>query len=188
MSATLAQRIQHIFPLSAPAQALLLASAQLLPLKRKQFFLQEGKICRYICFIETGSLRSYYIADGKEINTAFYLESSFATNLKSLRNATPAEQYIQAMEDTRLWLLAKEELLRLYQQHPELESFGRNLLEGLVIEQEEQAQLFRLYTPEERYLYMEKHHPALLQRISQSQLASYLGIARETISRIRKRR
>lgn len=188
MSATLARRIQQIFPLSAPAQALLLASAQLLHLKRKQFFLQEGKICRHIGFIETGSLRAYALMDGKEINTAFYLENNFATNLKSLRNITPSEQYIQAMEDTHLWLLAKEDLVLLYKQYAELESFGRNLLEGLVIEQEEQAQLFRLYTPEERYLYMETHYPALLQRISQSQLASYLGIARETISRIRKRR
>jgi CRP-like cAMP-binding protein len=188
MSTALAQHIQHIFPLSPSAEALLLEHAQLLTLKRRAFFLQEGKICRHISFVETGSLRAYYVTNDKEINTGFYLENCFTTSLKSLRNGTPAEQYIQAMETSRLWLFAKEDLLQLYKQCAELESFGRNLLEALVIEQEEQAQLFRLYTPEERYLYMEKHHPALLQRISQSQLASYLGIARETISRIRKRR
>jgi len=65
--------------------------------------------------------------------------------------------------------------------------FGKKLLEMLAIEQEEQLNLFRLYSAEERFRYFEEKRPELLQRIPLSYLASYLGVARETLSRFRKK-
>ena len=100
---------------------------------------------------------------------------------------TPSDFYIVANEPTTIWKFNKDQLLYLYGQSCEIESFGRKVMEKLLIKQVEHGNLFKIYTPAERYHYIEKYYPELLQRVSLSQLSSYLGISRETISRIRKR-
>lgn len=182
----LENRIQSIASISSQGLKLLFSCGKQKMLVRGENVLQEGQVARKIYFIESGYLRCFYNKDGKEINLQFALEHAFITNLKSLRTNLPSEYNMQAGESTLLWEFSKDDLLRLYAQSPEVESFGRNLLEALLIAQEEHANLFKLSTPLERYQYLASHHPELLQRISLSQLSSYLGIARETLSRIRK--
>ncbi len=146
-------------------------------------------MARHIYFVESGYLKCcLYNKDGKEINLQFALENTFITNLKSLRTGAPSEYTILAGEPSTLWTFDKEDLLRLYGLSPEIESFGRRLLESLLIAQEEHGNLFKLHTPLERYHYLVQHQPELIQRVSLSQLSSYLGIARETLSRIRKQK
>ena len=82
----------------------------------------------------------------------------------------------------------KDKLLDLYKVSPEIESFGRKLLEQLLISQEEHSNLFKIYSPTERYHYLLQHNPNFLQRVSLSQLASYLGVTRETLTRIRRKK
>lgn len=149
--------------------------------------LKEGQICKKIFFVEKGLLRTFYNKDdGNEINTNFTFEGNFATNLKSLSSSTLSDTSIKTSEPTFIYEFDKDQLLELYKHSPEIESFGRKLLEQLLIEQEEHSNLFKLYSPKERYQYLQQNKPELLQRISLSQIASYLGIARETLSRIRK--
>jgi CRP-like cAMP-binding protein len=156
-------------------------------LKKGDLILQQGQICKTILFVEKGYLRTYIDKDGTEINTDFTFEGNFTTDLKSLRLATSAEKSIQAGENTIVYQFDKNKLLELYLVSAEIESFGRKLLEQLLIAQEEHSNLFKLFSPTERYHYLQIHKPELLQRISLSQLSSYLGIARETLSRIRKK-
>ena len=156
-------------------------------LRKGQMLLTEGQVCRSIYFIERGLVRSFQNKEGKEVNLNFSLEGSFVTHLKSMRMETPADYNLQAIEPTQVWEFGKKELQNLYARSPEIESFGRKLLEQLLMEQEEHIHLFKLHTPAERYHYVTEHTPALLQRISLSQLSSYLGISRETVSRIRKK-
>lgn len=157
-------------------------------LRKDEIVLKEGQLCKKIFFVEKGYLRTYINRDGIDINTDFTFENNFTTNLKSLRASIPSDTTIQAGEPTILYEFDKDELLALYKTSPEIESFGRKLLEQLLIAQEEHVNLFKIYSPLERYRYMQQHKPEMLQRISLSQLASYLGIARETLSRIRKRK
>lgn len=161
-----------------------IASVHHLP--KGEFFLKQGAICKTVVFVEKGYLRTFINKDGTEINTDFTLEGSFTTNLKSLRSGTASDTTIQAGESTTLFAFDKDRLLELYNTSPEIESFGRKLLEQLLIDQEEHSNLFKIYSPTDRYRYLQNSRPELLQRISLSQLASYLGIARETLSRIRK--
>ncbi len=149
--------------------------------------LKAGQICRSILFVESGLLRTYVNKEGTEINTHFTLEGFFCTNLKSLRSGTVSDSSIQAIETSLVYEFNKDLLLNLYQSSSEIESFGRKLLEQLLVEQEEHSNFFKIYTPTERYHYLQHHTPELLQRVSLSQLSSYLGIARETLSRIRKK-
>ncbi len=148
--------------------------------------LRHGQICRTIVFVEKGYLRTFVEKDGVDVNTNFTFEGSFTTNLKSLRTSVPSDTTIEAGEPTTIYEFDKNQLLVLYDSFPEIETFGRNLLEQLLISQEEHANLFKIYSPTERYLHLLKHHPEIFQRLTLSQLASYLGMARETLSRVRK--
>jgi len=182
----LVEKMKEISPLSEESVRLLCANYQPQKLDKGQILLKEGQVCRYIYFIETGLLRTYYIKNGKEINLNFAFEDSFVTNLKSFLSERPSAYCISASEDTTVWKFSRIQLLDLYRQSGELESFGRKLMERLLIRQEDHSNLFKLYNPAERYHYIAKYSPQLLQRVSLSQLASYLGISRETISRIRR--
>jgi CRP-like cAMP-binding protein len=148
--------------------------------------LKKGQICKTVVFVEKGYLRTFIEKDGSEINTDFIFEGNFTTNLKSLRSSCLSDTTIQAGEPATVYEFDKDELLNLYKASAEIESFGRKLLEQLVISREEQTKLFIIYSPAERYKYLQANKPEILQRISLSQLASYLGVARETLSRIRK--
>lgn len=151
-----------------------------------EIILKQGQICKTILFVEKGYLRTFINKDGIEINTEFTFEGNFTTNLKSLRSSSSSDTVILAGETTTIYEFDKDKLLELYKESAEIESFGRKLLEQLLIALEEHANLFKIYSPTERYQYLQANKPEILQRISLSQLASYLGIARETLSRIRK--
>lgn len=149
--------------------------------------LRQGQICQTIMFVEKGYLRTFIDKEGKEINTEFTFEGNFTTNLKSLRTSSASDTSIQAGEITTIFEFDKNKLLDLYKVSAEIESFGRKLLEQLLIAREDHINLFKIYSPTERYQYLQTNKPEMLQRISLSQLSSYLGIARETLSRIRKK-
>ncbi|AHM62776.1 Crp/Fnr family transcriptional regulator [Flammeovirgaceae bacterium 311] len=150
------------------------------------YILNQGQICCNIVFVEKGLLRSFIVKEGIVINTGFTIENNFTTNLKSLRSSLPSDVSIQAGEDSAIYEFPRDALFSLYKESPEIESFGRKLLEQLLMEQEEHTNLFKIYTPAERYQFMQKNKPEITQRVSLTQLASYLGVARETLSRIRK--
>lgn len=184
---SLNKRENQFSVMSTASRELLFETVHVEKLYRGQTLLKEGQICRNIYFIESGQLRTFYNKNGKEININFWFENNFATNLKSLMTEAPSDFYITANEPTTVWKFNKDQLLYLYSQSCEIESFGRKVMEQLLIKQVEHSNLFKIYTPAERYHYVEKYYPELLQRVSLSQLSSYLGISRETISRIRKR-
>lgn len=172
--------------LSEPGIEKLMSCVQERALSKGEYLLEEGKVCKKIYFVEKGFLRSFRIKEGNEINTGFTFENNFTTNLKSLRSGIPSEITIQAAEAGVFWELDKNELLELYRVSQEIESFGRKIVEMLSIRQEEYSHLFTLYDAKERYEYLLKNHPEIIQRVSLSQISSYLGVTRETLSRIRK--
>ena len=183
----LEKRINEIATLSTESKTLLFEHIHIKNSVRGELLLSEGQVCHHIYFIEKGCLRTYVNKDGKEINLNFGIENNFVTDLKSLRTGAPSEACIQACEPTSAWVFEKQSLMDLYTQSAEITQFGRNLLEQLLAEQEEHTHLFKLKTPTERYFHIVKHNPALLQKISLTQLASYLGISRETLGRIRRK-
>jgi CRP-like cAMP-binding protein len=153
--------------------------------KKSEPLLKEGQICNSIYFISSGACKSCYNLDGKEINTAFYFESDFATNIKSLRTSSRSEYTIRAHEKTRAVVIDKTKLLEAYKQSHQIETFGRKVLELITARQEEHSDGFKLLTPKQRFDALVSHYPDFLQRVSLTQTASYLGISRETLSRFR---
>lgn len=163
----------------------LLTCTRLVAMKKGDLIQKEGETCRAFYIVNTGYLRTFYNKDGVEINLNFTFEGHFTTDLKSIKNKKPSEFNIEAGEDGAVWEIDRDKLSQYYKSNPQIALFIRRLAIRLLLASEEHSNLFKLYTPTERYHYIEQHSPRLLQRVSLSQLSSYLGVSRETLSRIR---
>jgi CRP-like cAMP-binding protein len=164
---------------------LLISCAANQRLKKGEDALKEGEVCRSFYLVEEGYLRTYYNKDGDAINLNFTFEGDFASNLKSLRGHKPSEVVIEAGEDASVWIFNLDVIMDQFKADPAIVLFIRRLMAHLLVASEEHGHFFKMYTPTERYRYTEKNNPRLLQRVSLSQIASYLGVTRETLSRIR---
>lgn len=152
---------------------------------KNDFLLKEGQVCKSLFYIDTGYCKSYYEIDGTVKNTGFFFENEITTNIKSFSSGQKSEYNIIACEPLTAVLFDKEKLFQASKQTAEIEALGRSCLRLFASKQEEFSTLFKLYSAKERLTYIEINHPELLQRVSLTQLASFLGVARETLSRMR---
>lgn len=180
--------IRTITAFSEESWEVLLPCLTAMECKRHDFLLKEGQVCQAVYFVCKGLCKSFYNIDGKEINTAFYFENEFATNVTSLTTATPSEYAIKTIEKMTVVRIDKTRLLAAYHQSHQVETFGRKVLEQIIARQEAHTDSFKLLTPRQRFDNLVASHPDLLQRVSLTQIASYLGISRETLSRFRAKR
>ena len=155
---------------------------------KNSYTLEEGKVCRFIDFLYKGSFRAVHNKNGTAITTAIYTEGECITNMKSLSALIPSETYLQALEESVVARLYKEDLIKLYSLSQELQSMGRAILESMLVTENDWKQMYSLYDPAERYDFLENKAPQVLQRVPLQYIASFLGIRRETLSRIRAKR
>jgi len=156
--------------------------------KKNEFLLKEGQVCNSLFYIDKGYCKSYYDIDGAVKNTGLFFENEIATNVKSFGSGQKSEFNLIACEPLTAIIFDKKELFTISKQVVEVETLGRNCIRLFATKQEEFANLFKLYSAQERLEYIETKYPEMIQRVPLSQLASFLGVARETLSRIRKRR
>lgn len=158
-------------------------------LSRGEFLLKAGDFCDLVFFIHKGYCRLFQDNDGKEVNLNFHFENEFITNIKSYTKKERSEYSIQACENMVVVQIEKNKLMeQAYKSSLEFEIFGRKVLELLMMKQDEHLNLFKLYTPLQRYEYIEKNRSEILRRVPLSHIASYLGVTRETLTRIRKKK
>jgi len=159
-------------------------------LRRKQYLLQEGDICKYVAFVEKGLLRTYTVDDrGNEHITQFAFEGWWAADQYSYLTGEPSKYNIEAMEDSELLLLTRQAEDEMLEKIPKLERFFRLLLQNNLISTQKRLVSSFSQTAEERYNEFMGSCPTtpnLINRIPQHMLASYLGITAETLSRIRR--
>ncbi len=182
---TLQSYIEPVIALAEDELALLLSCATKLQLKKNEQLLKQGEVCRAFYLVESGYLRTYYDRDGVAINMNFTFEGDFTANLRSYRSRQPSEMIIEAGEDSIIWIFNMREIAEQYDVYPQVSRFVRRLAITQLLASQEHSDLIKLNTPAERYRHIEKNNPQLLQRVSLSQLASYLGVTRETLSRVR---
>ncbi len=157
--------------------------------RKRQYILQAGDVARYDNFVIRGLLRAYTVdANGEEHVAMFGMEDWWISDLYSFLTETPATQNIDALEDTEILSIEKSDLERLYREVPKFERFFRIMLQNAFIAHQKRIITNISQTAEERYLGFINRFPDLEQRIPQHQIASFLGIAPETISRIRRAR
>ncbi len=145
--------------------------------RKRQFLLQEGEVCRCISYVTRGCLRIYTVdAKGEEHLIQFAVEDWWASDLQSFLTGEPGTYNIDALEDTQLLMLDRDARERLLEAVPKMERFFRLLIEANHVATNRRIACALGATAEERYLDFTKTYPALVQRIPQKYIASYLGI------------
>ena len=154
-------------------------------LSKYDHLVHQGEVCEEIGFVVEGDLRMYYGMDGKEINTHFFFPDEFAVVYESFLQARPSRYNIQALTDARLVTFGLHALQLAYDRSPRWERFGRKMAEGAYAAATARIEGFLFMDAMERYNALASTRPEVLERIPLYQVASYLGIERETLSRIR---
>ena len=155
--------------------------------KKRQFFLQEGDVCRYQAYVLSGCFRTYYIdKEGKEINLMFSSESWWIGDLASYIVKDPSRINIEALEASEILALEKQHIDVLFQKIPKLERFFRILFQNALIASQNRLINNLTLSAKENYLTFKEKYPGFDQRIPQYHIASYLGITPEFLSQIRK--
>jgi len=156
-------------------------------LKPGEFLAEQGRVCRNIAFIEKGLLRLYYLHDGKEVTNCFCRENTISTSYQSLVSQQESEIAVQAVEETKLIALSYDSLLKLYEKDLFWQQVARLAVENEMFATESHNRFLRNLSATDRYLQILKNEEELLQRVPLNYLATYLQIAPETLSRIRKK-
>ena len=160
-------------------------SCKRINIPKGQLIVETDQRCTDLYFIEKGLVRGYYYDEGKEITNWFAQENEFATSFYAFIAVKPSLENIQALEDCDLVKLPHSILQDLYARFPETERLGRMITENYYIKLEERLLSIQFKSAKERYQTLSKSKSSLLQRTSLGQIASYLGITQETLSRIR---
>ena len=156
-------------------------------LRKKQFLLQEGDVCRYIAFVEKGMLRSYTVDEkGGEHIVQFAFEGWWIADQLSFLTGEPSPYSIDVLEECELLLLTKAAEEQMLERIPKMERYFRILLQNSLIATQRRLASSLSHSAEEKYNELIQSCPTIQQRIPQHMMASYLGISPETLSRIRK--
>ena len=153
--------------------------------KKNEFILTAGKVSNYTSWIVKGLVRSYYIKDIEDITTKFLWDGAPITSVYSYYSRKPGNENIVALEDTTLASLHYDHMQYLYKTYPAFNVIGRVITEQYLYMLEIEVYNLRKQKAEDRYQFIVKHFPHLLQRVPLKYLATYLGINLETLSRIR---
>lgn len=186
MEKKLFQFIEKYMVLTADEKEIIRELALFKNVPKGTLILKEGDFSVDSYFVLEGCLRVYYIIDGEEKTTAFYTETNTFTP-QCVVTKTGSEYYISTVEDSML-LVSNPYIEKIsFEKFPRFETLCRILSDELLVKKQASFDQFKIASPEQRYLQLVKNRPDLIQRVPQHQLASYLGITPESLSRIRRR-
>jgi len=157
-------------------------------LRKKQYLLQEGDVCKYFAFVEKGALREYSLEEnGNESIIQFALEGWTISDLYSFLTGEPATYNIDALEDAELVLISKSAHEELLLKVAKYETYTRLQITGAYIAMQKRLTSIISLPLQERYANFTALYPNIVQRVPQHMIASYMGLQPETLSRIRRR-
>lgn len=162
-----------------------LENGHILKISKSKKLIEEGEVSEFLFFIQKGSVRSYYFRDDKDITISFSLEGEFITSMSSFITQTPSYENIEAMEDCEMWCISHKSLMDLFEEYHDLERAYRLLLEQYYIRLEEHLIFSKFKNARERYEELIQYKPEIIQKASVGQIASFLDMSIETLSRIR---
>lgn len=156
-------------------------------LRKRQYLLQEGNVCTYLTFISKGLLRTYNVDNkGEEHMSVFGWEGWWLSDFNSFLTGDPAVFNIDAIEDSELLMISRTDYEALTIAVPIMDRYFRILYQNSIVTKERRLMSSITHTAEEKYVQLAESNPKMMQRVPQNLIASYLGIAPETLSRIKK--
>jgi len=177
----------RIMPLSSEEVSAIAETMNLQQYKKGTVLIREGQISTDTYFVLEGCVRQYFLVDGEEKTNNFFTEENWVVSLNSFDPNLVSKHFLDCCEDSTLVVGDSEKADELFKRFPRLETVSRKVMEKIFAEQQEISASYFTDTPEQRYLKLLNTRPDLLQRIPQYQLASYVGVKPESLSRIRKR-
>ncbi len=187
MNHILVEIMSNLTPLSENEKADIESSFPIETYEKGKFLMREGHIARNAYYVITGCIREYELVDGEEKTKAFYTEGQSAINFNSIANQSLSKVNFVCAEQTTVAILNSEKEKELYEKYPRFETFCRTGMEEMMGAKQNLLSELITMKPEKRYEKLQQERPELLNRVPQYQIASYLGIKPETLSRIRKR-
>jgi CRP-like cAMP-binding protein len=182
------ENINKYITLSTEEEQLFLSKTEIRHYKTKTIILNAGEICKHSYFVNSGLLRSFTINDNiVEHILSFACEGWWIGDMYSLISQKPGTLFIEVLEDAEVVLLSKENQEQLYHEIPKLERFFRILTENSLVANQERLMDNLSLSAEERFDKFCKKYPTLIQKVSQKQIASYIGVTPEFLSKMKAR-
>ncbi|MGG6232227.1 Crp/Fnr family transcriptional regulator [Tenacibaculum sp. SDUM215027] len=155
--------------------------------KAKTLLIEEGKIVKDLYFVESGLFRTFKNIEDKEFTTYFACDKHFITVFDSFIYQTPSSEFLEAIEDSVVYKISFENLTQLYKKSSNFEKFGRVLAERNHLCAQQRTLTMQTKSAKKKYLdFIKNYDKKIVLRAPQYQIASFLGIAPESLSRIRK--
>lgn len=187
MEIKLLQYFQRIMPLSNEEIEAIVETLHIQSYPKGSLLLKEGQISYEAYFVLEGCVRQYSLVDGEEKTTQFFTEEQWVISMQSFGEQKPSQHFLECCTDCLLVVGNREKEEGLYNKFPKLETISRKVMEKVFAEQQELLSSYATDNAEQRYLRILEKRPQLLQLVPQYQIASYVGVKPESLSRIRKR-
>lgn len=181
------QKFKEKVPLTAEEETQIASYLTPKKLRKRQYLLQEGDVCKTIAFVEKGILREYSVDNGEDYIIQFALEGWTISDLFSFLTGEPATYNIDALEDAELVLINKSAHEELLLRQPKYETYMRLLITNAYIALQKRFTSIISVPAEEQYTSFKQMYPDIVQRVPQHMIASYMGMTPETLSRVRKK-
>jgi CRP-like cAMP-binding protein len=178
-------RLNRFSGLDESAKIAFAESLELMKVERGDLLEKMDTVCDHLYFVIEGSLRSYYFKDNKDITVAFALEGEFTTSMYSFISRQAGYENIEPMESSLIGKISYHRLGDLFEKHQSLERAYRIILEQYYIALEEQLIFTKFKSAKDRYLSLMENRPRIINKASVGQIASFLDMSIETLSRIR---
>lgn len=181
------QYFRNIIPLKENEKNELRERMQERKIRRRQFILQEGDVCKHYTFIASGCFRMFAVdRNDTEYNIQFAAENDWITDIGSFFSEKPSHLFIEAIEPSHVLQIERKDLTHLYTHHPKFDRNFRVIIENKFVELQNRVLQNISSTAEERYTTFLEQYPNLSNRLPSTQIASYLGVTPEFLSKIRK--
>mgnify|MGYP001627209844 CR=1 FL=1 len=178
--------LTSLLPLSTEAWAEGLTYFSKQKLNKGEIFIQQHELCRHIGFVAAGSLRVFFTNEqGEDITSCFCTENMFTTSFKSFVAQQPSALTVIALEDTELYVISYDNLQKLYSISTGWQNIGRILTEKAYLSLEQHSISLNKESARDKYLRLLEEQPKVLLTAKMDDIASYLGVTRRTLSRIR---
>lgn len=188
MTDLILQNVAKHIHLSVDEQSQFCKSFTLKEVKKKQFLLRAGEVCRFEAFVNKGCFKIYHSdAEGSEHILYFAVEDWWIGDIDSFINQLPAQLSIEALEDSEILIIGKKDKEALYQELPQVERLFRIMGQKTFVALQRRMLGALSQTADERYIEFISKYPKIAGRLTNLQIAAYLGISHEFLSKIRKK-
>lgn len=183
----LLEYIQKYVDLTDEEKGFLISKIDIRTYLKNQYITQQGDVCKYECFILKGCTRTFHVdSNGQEHIIMFAIEDWWASDMGSFITQTPADFNVQCIEKTKVIMFTYEATLELYKAIPKLERFFRQIIEKAFVASQKRIVRNVSFSAKEHYLFFINQYPNISKRIPQYMIASYLGVTKEFLSKIKK--